>query len=136
VVHPETPAQTASDIAGTGPREGIAEAGACASALIVPMAAADACSYTSGRHAPRGSWRLPHISARTSVRRCLQRRIIGRLRAEVPAPLHTFSSALETISSDLAARGVRVRAEVTSPSDQSWLDLVHSTYYVPVAPPT
>ena len=55
--------------------------------------------------------------------------------AEAATPL-TPEVILEIISSDLAARGVRVPEEVTSLSDQGWLDLVHSTYYVPVAAPT
>jgi hypothetical protein len=55
--------------------------------------------------------------------------------AETAAPLSP-EVIFEIISSDLAARGVRVPVEGTSVTDQSWLDLVHSTYYVPVAPPT
>jgi hypothetical protein len=43
----------------------------------------------------------------------------------------------EIISADLARRGVQADGPVPSLSDQGWLDLVHSTYYVPVsaAPP-
>jgi hypothetical protein len=36
----------------------------------------------------------------------------------------------EIISSDLAQRDVQAAREVPSLSDQGWLDLVHSTYYV------
>ena len=38
----------------------------------------------------------------------------------------------EIISADLARRGVQAPGQVPSLSDQHWLDLVHSTYYVPV----
>jgi hypothetical protein len=52
------------------------------------------------------------------------------------ASMLTPEAIVEIISSDLAARGVHVPADVTSLADQSWLDLVHTTYYTPVAPPT
>jgi hypothetical protein len=55
--------------------------------------------------------------------------------AEAAAPL-TPDAIFDIISSDLAARRVRVPDGVTSPSDQGWLDLVHSTYYVPIADPS
>jgi hypothetical protein len=54
--------------------------------------------------------------------------------ADAAAPL-TPEVILEIFSSDLAARGVGLRGNQTSLTDQSWLDLVHSTYYVPVAAP-
>ncbi len=54
---------------------------------------------------------------------------------QATAPL-TPDVIVEIISSDLASRGVRVPEGVTSPSDQEWLDVVHPTYYVPVAVPT
>jgi hypothetical protein len=54
--------------------------------------------------------------------------------ADAANPL-TPEVILEVISSDLASRGVRIPASITSLTDRSWLDLVHSTYYVPVAPP-
>jgi hypothetical protein len=60
---------------------------------------------------------------------------IDPVSVEAASPL-TPEVILEIISSDLAARGVRVPEGVTSLSDQGWLDLVHSTYYVPVAAPT
>jgi hypothetical protein len=48
-----------------------------------------------------------------------------------PVPL-TPGLITEIISADLARRGVRPPGQVPSPSDQDWLDLVHSTYYIPV----
>jgi hypothetical protein len=39
------------------------------------------------------------------------------------------------LSSDLTRRGVPASGLVASLSDQGWLDLVHSTYYVPVSAP-
>jgi hypothetical protein len=47
------------------------------------------------------------------------------------APL-TPELITEIISADLTRRGVRVPRRVPPLSDQSWLDLVHSTYYIPV----
>jgi hypothetical protein len=41
----------------------------------------------------------------------------------------------EIITADLARRGVQPPGRVPSLSDQGWLDLVHSTYYVPVRAP-
>jgi len=40
------------------------------------------------------------------------------------------------ISADLTRRGVQAPASVPSLSDQGWLDMVHSTYYVPVSTAT
>ena len=52
------------------------------------------------------------------------------------APL-TPKLITEIISADLARRRARAPGRVPSLSDQGWLDLVHSTYYIPVstAPP-
>jgi hypothetical protein len=47
------------------------------------------------------------------------------------APL-TPELIAEIISADLTRRGVREPRRVLPLSDQGWLDLVHSTYYVPV----
>jgi hypothetical protein len=55
-------------------------------------------------------------------------------RAEAAAPL-TPEAIFNIVSSDLAARSVRVPEGVTSLSDRGWLDLVHSTYYIPTADP-
>jgi hypothetical protein len=60
---------------------------------------------------------------------------IDPVSVEAATPL-TPEVILEIFSSDLAARGVRAPEGVTSLSDQGWLDLVHSIYYVPVAAPT
>ena len=38
----------------------------------------------------------------------------------------------QMISADLTRRGVQAPGQVASLSDQAWLDLVHSAYYVPV----
>jgi hypothetical protein len=48
------------------------------------------------------------------------------------APL-TPELITEIISADLTRRGVQVPGRVPSLSDQGWLDLVHSAYYVPVS---
>ena len=40
------------------------------------------------------------------------------------------------LSADLARRGVQAPGPMPSLSDQGWLDLVHSTYYVPVSTAT
>ncbi len=40
------------------------------------------------------------------------------------------------ISADLIRRGVQAPGRMPSLSDQGWLDLVHSTYYVPVSTAT
>jgi hypothetical protein len=50
----------------------------------------------------------------------------------VAAPL-TPELITGIISADLTRRGVHVPAQVASLSDQGWLDLVHSAYYVPVS---
>jgi hypothetical protein len=50
------------------------------------------------------------------------------------APL-TPELITEILSSDLTRRGVQAAGPVASLSDQGWLDLVHSTYYVPQALP-
>ena len=42
----------------------------------------------------------------------------------------------QIISADLTRRGVQAPGRVASLSDQGWLDLVHSTYYVPVTAAT
>jgi hypothetical protein len=42
----------------------------------------------------------------------------------------------EIISADLTRRGAQEYGRVPSLSDQGWLDLVHSTYYVPVSTAT
>ena len=42
----------------------------------------------------------------------------------------------QIISADLTQRGVQAPGLVASLSDQGWLDLVHSTYYVPVTAAT
>jgi hypothetical protein len=47
------------------------------------------------------------------------------------APL-TPGTIAEIISADLTRRGVHAPGRVPSLSDQGWLNLVHSTYYVPV----
>jgi hypothetical protein len=41
-----------------------------------------------------------------------------------------LSAAAEIISSDLTRRDVQSARQVSSLSDQGWLDLVHSTYCV------
>ena len=51
------------------------------------------------------------------------------------APL-TPELITEIISADLTRRGVQASARMPSLSDQGWLDLVHSTYYVPVSAAT
>jgi hypothetical protein len=43
---------------------------------------------------------------------------------------------IEIISADLTRRGVQVPGQVASLSDQGWLDLVHSAYYIPVSTAT
>ena len=43
---------------------------------------------------------------------------------------------IQIISADLTRRGVQAPGPVASLSDQGWLDLVHSTYYVPVSAAT
>jgi hypothetical protein len=48
------------------------------------------------------------------------------------APL-TPELITEIISADLIRRGVQAPGQVASLSDQGWLDLVHSAYYVPVS---
>jgi hypothetical protein len=48
------------------------------------------------------------------------------------APL-TPGLITEIISADLIRRGVQAPGQVASLSDQGWLDLVHSAYYVPVS---
>src|SRR5580692_10751477 len=40
------------------------------------------------------------------------------------------------ISADLTRRGVQARGQMPSLSDQGWLDMVHSTYYVPMSTAT
>jgi hypothetical protein len=40
------------------------------------------------------------------------------------------------ISADLTRRGVQAPGSMPSLSDQDWLDMVHSTYYVPVSTAT
>jgi hypothetical protein len=47
------------------------------------------------------------------------------------APLSP-ETIIEIISADLIRRGVQVPGQVASLSDQGWLDLMHSAYYVPV----
>ena len=51
------------------------------------------------------------------------------------APLSP-EAIIEIISADLTRRGVQAPAQVASLSDQGWLDLVHSAYYVPVSAAT
>jgi hypothetical protein len=51
------------------------------------------------------------------------------------APL-TPELITEIISADLSRRGVQAYGSVPSLSDKGWLDLVHSTYYVPVSAAT
>ena len=51
---------------------------------------------------------------------------------DTAAPL-TPELITEIISADLTRRGVQTPARAPSLSDQGWLDLVHSTYYVPVS---
>ncbi|HEV2242731.1 MAG TPA: hypothetical protein VGR98_16935 [Streptosporangiaceae bacterium] len=48
------------------------------------------------------------------------------------APL-TPELITEIICADLTRRGIQAAGQVPSPADKSWLDLVHSAYYVPVA---
>jgi hypothetical protein len=49
-----------------------------------------------------------------------------------PGPL-TPGLITEIICADLARRGIRAPGGVPSLSDQGWLDLVHSAYYIPVS---
>ena len=42
----------------------------------------------------------------------------------------------EILSADLTRRGVQAPGQVASLSDQGWLDLVHSAYYIPVSAAT
>ncbi len=51
------------------------------------------------------------------------------------APL-TPELITEIISADLTWRGVQAPGRMPSLSDQGWLDLVHSTYYIPVSAAT
>ncbi len=55
--------------------------------------------------------------------------------SDTAAPL-TPQTIIEIISADLTRRGVQAPGRVPSLSDQGWLDLVHSTYYVPVSTAT
>jgi hypothetical protein len=50
-----------------------------------------------------------------------------------PAAPLSPEAIIEIISADLTRRGVQVPGQVVSLSDQGWLDLVHSAYYVPVS---
>jgi hypothetical protein len=95
-------------------------------------------------HLPEGGWIITD-RGRPAVRypdKDIRMSIVWKAQVTVAAvgtdaadPL-TPEVILETFSSDLAARGVRAPAQVTSLSNPSWLDLVHSTYYVPVSPST
>jgi hypothetical protein len=94
-----------------------------------------------GHHAD-GDWII--TDARTSPIRYRDRdiRISVLWKAQVrPGPETGAAAALtsdrisEIISADLARRGVQTHRPVPSLTDQDWLDLVHSTYYVPVRPP-
>jgi hypothetical protein len=51
------------------------------------------------------------------------------------APLRP-ETIIEIISADLTRRGVQAPGQVASLSDQGWLDLVHSAYYIPVSAAT
>jgi hypothetical protein len=52
--------------------------------------------------------------------------------SSLAAPLSP-ETIVEIISADLTRRGVQGPGQVASLSDQGWLDLVHSAYYVPVS---
>ena len=53
-----------------------------------------------------------------------------------PAAPLTPELITEIISADLTRRGVQAAGSASSLSDQHWLDLVHSAYYVPVSAAT
>ncbi len=53
-----------------------------------------------------------------------------------PAAPLTPELITEIISADLTRRGVQAPGQVASLSDQGWLDLVHSAYYVPASAAT
>jgi hypothetical protein len=55
-----------------------------------------------------------------------------RRRSDAHAPL-TPELITEIISADLTRRGAQAPGRMLSLSDQGWLDMVHSTYYVPVS---
>jgi hypothetical protein len=53
-----------------------------------------------------------------------------------PAAPLSPETIIEIITADLMRRGVQAPGQVASLSDQGWLDLVHSAYYVPVSAAT
>ena len=55
--------------------------------------------------------------------------------SEAAAPLNP-ELITEIISADLTRRGVQAPGRMLPVSDQGWLDVVHSTYYVPVSTAT
>ena len=61
-----------------------------------------------------------------------QRRAGPGPQSDAPAPL-TPELIAGLISADLTRRGVQPPGRLPSLSDQAWLDLMHSIYYVPVS---
>ena len=104
-----------------------------------PAAAAPACSAAAqiSHHADNG-WIISD-TGRAPVRyddRDIRISILWKAQVR-PGPESGTAAPLtpelitEIISADLTRRGVQESGQVASLSDQGWLDLVHSAYYVP-----
>ena len=109
-----------------------------------PAAAAPAFSAAAQiSHDTDGRWMISD-TGRTPVRyhdRDIRISILWKAQVR-PGPGYGTAAPLtpelitEIISADLTRRGAQAPGRVPSLSDQGWLDLVHSTYYVPVSTPT
>jgi hypothetical protein len=108
-----------------------------------PAAAPPAVSAAAqiGQHAD-GSWIISDIGRPAAHYEDRDVRISILWKAQIrpgaengaTAPL-TPELITEIITADLTRRGVQPPGQVPSLSDQGWLDLAHSTYYVPVRAP-
>jgi hypothetical protein len=94
-------------------------------------------------HDPDGGWIISD-TGRAPVRyedRDIRISILWKARvrpgpeSDTAAPLRP-QTIIEIISADLTRRGVQAPGHVASLSDQGWLDLVHSAYYLPVSAAT
>ena len=109
-----------------------------------PAAAAPACSAAAQiSHDADGGW-IIRDTGRAPVRyddHDIRISILWKAQVR-PGPESGTAAPLtpelitEIISADLTRRGVQASGQVASLSDQGWLDLVHSAYYVPVSAAT
>jgi hypothetical protein len=108
-----------------------------------PAAAPPAVSAAAqiGQHAD-GSWIISDIGRPPAYYDDRDIRISILWKAQIrPGPESGAAAPLtpelitEIITADLTRRGVQPPGRVPSLSDQGWLDLVHSIYYVPVRAP-